>query len=29
MANKRFGKRLETNRSLRQRYEEIKHQLLQ
>ncbi|HVM62407.1 MAG TPA: hypothetical protein VMV72_16220, partial [Verrucomicrobiae bacterium] len=29
MANKRFGKRLETNRSLRQLYEEIKHQLLQ
>ncbi len=29
MASKRFGKRLENNRSLRQRYEEVKAKLLQ
>jgi hypothetical protein len=29
MASKRFGKRLENNRSLRQRYEEVKTKLLQ
>ena len=29
MASKRFGKRLENNRSLRQHYEEVKTKLLQ